>query len=319
MADLDLEAIARMRFDAAELIQRHPPRFEHAHKRTIVEGVVAPIDGDLDFSRWRGRLPDSIRLGSGLVLEQHEDVFEYPPEEPGCTSWHLNFADRHLFGYYGGPLLAQDEHQVLEHPVLGALREALLDLSKERPELAPLTRESGPTPCLAKGAQRSLHFDTVRGPYGNAFATSSVARIRDATSYPGAPSHSNILAIAAPSGGYGEYSDREIEDILETASVGFAACRAESASTKTVIHTGNWGCGAFGGNVVMMVLLQVIAARLAGVDRLVFHTVLPASTRGYTEALSVLDRLPSAPEVPRQELVSRIQGVRLRWGVSDGN
>jgi hypothetical protein len=61
-----------------------------------------------------------------------------------------------------------------------------------------------------------------------------------------------------------------------------------------IIHTGNWGtglrhspvplslslvnthslcrAGAYGGNKVLMALLQVLAARLAGVDKLVYHT-----------------------------------------------
>ena len=319
MPALIIEPIARTHFDAVSLMQRHPPRFEHPYKRLLVEGIRAPIEGRLDFSRWRGSLPDTLHFADVPVLEQHEDVFGYPAETPGRTSWHLNFADRHLFGFYGGGLLAQDEHQVMEHPVLGGVREALLARSLEDPEFAPLTRETGPTPCLVRGAQRCLIFDTVRGPYGNAFAAATEDHIHKATTYPEAPGLSNILAIAAPSGGHGAYSARQIEDILETASVGFAACRADSPLKETTIHTGNWGCGAFGGNTVMMVLLQVLAAWLAQVDRLVFHTVTPVSTRDYNIALGLLENLTPEPVIGRQALVARIQSLHLQWGVSDGN
>lgn len=38
-----------------------------------------------------------------------------------------------------------------------------------------------------------------------------------------------------------------------------------------MIHTGWWGCGAFGGNRRLMAILQFAAAQLAGVDAVVFH------------------------------------------------
>jgi hypothetical protein len=39
--------------------------------------------------------------------------------------WHVNFADPQLFVAYGSQLLAQDELQAAEHPLLGSIREAL--------------------------------------------------------------------------------------------------------------------------------------------------------------------------------------------------
>jgi Poly (ADP-ribose) glycohydrolase (PARG) len=46
--------------------------------------------------------------------------------------------------------------------------------------------------------------------------------------------------------------------------------------TSVAVHTGYWGCGAFGGNRVLMALLQVLAAGSAGLDQLVFHVGDPA-------------------------------------------
>jgi hypothetical protein len=47
-----------------------------------------------------------------------------------------------------------------------------------------------------------------------------------------------------------------IEFVLATAFTGFSAARLESArlnpSPVVAIHTGFWGCGAFGGNRVLM-------------------------------------------------------------------
>lgn len=76
------------------------------------------------------------------------------PADSARIEWHVNFADYNLFGYYGGNLFAQDEMQVqsrrhallshsmqvMEHPSLGSIREALLKLSYEYPAAAPYTR-----------------------------------------------------------------------------------------------------------------------------------------------------------------------------------
>ncbi len=87
-----------------------------------------------------------------------------------------------------------------------------------------------------------------------------------ATTFIDPPTFSNIVAMEAPPGGHGPYTRDEIEDILATAFIGFSACRLESGSVGAIVHTGNWGTGAYGGDRVLMALLQLIAARLAGLD-----------------------------------------------------
>jgi hypothetical protein len=47
-------------------------------------------------------------------------------DESKWLDWHINFADKHLFGYYGGGLFAQDEMQTAEMPILASVREALV-------------------------------------------------------------------------------------------------------------------------------------------------------------------------------------------------
>ncbi len=304
-------------YDGEDLLRLHPPSFRDVRKRKLFEGIQRPLTGRLEFSRWRGELPHGTSEAPWPEIEVREDVFTYPLPDAGASDWHLNFADAHLFGFYGGSLLAQDEHQVLEHPVLGSLREALVD--SRRQDVAPLTRERGPTPCLVQGAQRSLHFDTIRGPYGNAFVSTPMERIMEATSYLDPPTSSNIVAMQAPPGGRGDYGRGEIEDILRTAFVGFRACVEESSPNRTVIHTGNWGCGAFGGNPVAMALLQVAAARLAGVERLIYHTFSPRFAERCRQGLSLLDELAPGAAIDSARLVGEVFAARFEWGESDGN
>ena len=74
-----------------------------------------------------------------------------------------------------------------------------------------------------------------RGPAEMELTTAE--EITAATTYLQPPTVNNILAIEAPSYGRGPYTKDEIEDVLETAFVGFSACKLESESLQTVIHS----------------------------------------------------------------------------------
>jgi hypothetical protein len=136
------------------------------------------------------------------------------------------------------------------------------------------------------------------------------------------PTISNILAMAAPARGYGNYTEQEIVYILNTAFTGFSAAHRESrriagASSQTVIHTGFWGCGAFGGNRSLMTILQALAGDLAGVD-IVFWAIdkpgLQTARDAYELYLRLRDDTASVSKVIN-ELLRR----RFPWGKSDGN
>ena len=240
--------------------------------------------------------------------------------------WHVNFADPHLFFAYGGPLFAQDEMQVAEHPVLASLREAL-----QVKKMKTLTLEDGrPTPVLVAGAERRCRVKTRPNPeegrphglYGNAFSQASRDAVRRATVPIDPPTVTNLVAIAAPAGGYGTYTEAQIRSILVTAFSGFSAARLETVRLKgpgspLVIHTGFWGCGAFGGNRELMALLQVAAAGMAGADRLVFHA--NTGTGIFGRAIDRLRAWGAGGPVPVADFVSAVAGEGYAWGVSDGN
>src|SRR5262249_17357234 len=155
-----------------------------------------------------------------------------------------------------------------------------------------------PTPVLVRGVERRCRIATnpdaeqgrPRGLYGNNFAEAPAEAVARATTPIDPPTYTNTLAMEAPDGGWGAYRRQEIEYILSTAYTGFSAARIESAQVRepprVVIHTGFWGCGAYGGNRVLMALLQLLAARLAGIDRFVFHTGDAAGTAAFDEARS---------------------------------
>lgn len=330
------EPLERQTFDVARLMREHPPRLRDRNKRVVFEIACPPgceLGGTLSYSRWAAMpLPEAVNPGSRTVVESREDVYDYAPTPVSgpALEWHVNFADPLLFVAYGSGLLAQDEMQVAEHPALGSLREALLKTGHKA-----LTAEDGkPTPVLVRGVERRVLIATdanvgegrPQGLYGNRFAAAAPEVVARATRQIDPPTVSNLIAIAAPASGRGAYQHRDVELILTTAYTGFRAAVLETQdalgeSAKTILHTGFWGCGAFGGDRTLMALLQLLAARLAGIDRVVFHTFDRQGSYAFADAQRTLARELDASTEPitLPGMIDRIVAMGFRWGVSDGN
>lgn len=324
------QPVERIVFNTARLMLEHPPVWRDRNKRVVFDISCPPgciHSGQLIYTRWNAmRLPANVMpTEAAQRVEQREDVFDYVPlgGSESVVEWHVNFADQHLFVAYGSRLFAQDEMQVAEHPALGALKEALVASGA-----SAVTEEDGKTtPVLVMGVERRCRVSTDRnaaegrphGLYGNAFASASPEAIHRATVRIDPPTITSLIAIAAPSGGFGPYTVSEIKRIITTAYSGFRAAVLESNGLSAVVHTGFWGCGAFGGNRVLMAMLQVIAAGMAGVDRLVFHTHTAAGTVAFNAAIDrIRDTFPE-PQIECTALVDRIAALGFKWGMSDGN
>lgn len=333
----DVRPICRRVFDTAKLVAEFPPRLTHPNKHVVYRKSCPPDgvhSGEIVFSRWaKSSLPLALDSSSATTrLEARPDFFGYEPRMPESpvVEWYLNFAHSDLFCFYGGALFAQDEMQVTEHPALASVREALMRFG-----IKTLTVENGePTPALVMGVERRCRIATDRhavlgrpnGLYGNNFAAASAEAVARATEVISPPTISNVLALEAPPGGRGRYSRREIEFILLTAYSGFVAARAESSRdrvgpSEVVVHSGYWGCGAYGGNRTMMALLQVLAAQLAGLDRFVFHGGDAAGSRTFEEACRIARKVAGSGGEPRavSEIVTDVESMGLQWGVGDGN
>jgi hypothetical protein len=233
----------------------------------------------------------------------------------------VNFADPRLFVAYGSALLAQDELQAVEHPLLGCIREALL--AENQPALT--VDAEGPTPVLVAGVERRCALETQRGLYGNRFARASADEVRSAVRIIQPPTRSNLIAIAASVGKPGPYFPRQIETMLITAFTGFAAAVQESKrlwpDANCEVRTGFWGCGAFGGNRELMTLLQLLAARLAGVSRVRFYVFDAAGEADFRAGAAALEEVLSdgSRGEPLADLLARIDDRDYEWGVGDGN
>ena len=316
-------------FDVEEILAQYAPTLTNKNKDIVFELGLANtelLSKKINYSRWPQKILPKTFTKTSLSCARHDGFFFYPSSTNLCTEWHLNFAHHDLFGFYGGSLFAQDEMQVAEHPVLAFVREAILTLGIDR-----FTVENDEaTPILFTGVERrtaiatdvNSHQDRPYGLYGNNFAHASEAAIKKATMVLNPATISNIIAIESPPPEFGKYTREQISFILTSAITGFEAAvlltQQQNPSAKTSIHTGYWGCGAYGGNRELMTLLQVIAAHCANVDTLHFHT--GGDNKEYEAALIRLNYLvPNYTEISLDILIDSILLLNYNWGVSDGN
>ena len=118
---------------AKDLYETYRPSFRHKNKQYIFQIIndhkrysPAP-ERSLLVTRWKPFIPNVISeqvRPQSTKITFRADVFQYEPTSDNHTvEWYLNFANHDLFAYYSGPLLAQDELQVLECIEMAALRE----------------------------------------------------------------------------------------------------------------------------------------------------------------------------------------------------
>ena len=122
---------ATLTFDNATLFCDFPNKPYNANKKLVLS-IAIPDDyahfGDVTVSAWQpGATLEPIAISAATVIEEHTGIYPYAdtPASRNGAEWCVNFADRWLFNYGEGNLLAQDELQIAEHPVASCLRHAM--------------------------------------------------------------------------------------------------------------------------------------------------------------------------------------------------
>ena len=326
------EPAFRCEWAAMDLSLRYPPRFTHPHKIAIFRAKCpegAQLTGSVSLSRWKGVGPCADNVASGRLptVETRDAGFPYGQSRQGATDWWANFAAGDLFEFYADRCFAQDEVQVFEHPVLASVREAMIAAG----DSTRVTDWGNPTPILIRNAERRIRFHTEPRPdlgrahwlYGRNFSHAPLAEVMDAAEVLDPPQRSNILVIEAPAYGRGEYRATELRMAIVAAFSGFLAARRETEATQPgsacVIHTGFWGCGAYGGNHVLMTAIQLLAAEAAGVDTLVYYLWDEHGQERFRqgEQLAVELRTES-PGYESKALIAAFLSRKFRWGTGNG-
>ena len=301
-----------------DLATHHPPQWTHPNKR-VVASVATPPDasheGRLLVSRWAGgELPDSL---SSCDVDAREGFFTYAPAAAGdeTVHWHMNFADPYLFGFGEGELMAQDELQITEHPCLASVGRAIEARDHDQEGLTRSTCEGATaTPVLVQGAPRRCEVDTTH-LYGDNFASALEHTVHDATTRVDPPTLSNIIALAALSPQRGAYTSDQVRGLLQTAYTGFRTLVLRSE--RVTLHTGYWGCGAFGGNKGLVAAVQLLAAGAAGIERVEFWWGQTELDRSALEhAIAVQQHLSGASV---EEAIAKLVAAGYRWGVANEN
>lgn len=324
-----------------DLIKNYPPKFSNHIKADFYKAAVfehKDIKGTLNVYQCtfnREFSSDNFLTFSDINISSEKQYFNYKD----CTSaenksvWYLNFADSNLFGFYGSNLFAQDEIQTLEHPLLCSLKEYLLKnrVKSIEPKTVYLNKANDlcyPTPVLIEDVPYWISVDTkpvlddgnIGNLYGNNFALASEEEIAAGIQLFDGDIKSNIIAVAALSGGREAYSKNDIEFTFKTVLCAFEKARFisqahnELSEELTVsVHTGNWGCGAFGGNREFMYLVQMIAASAAKINEIVFHAVDKTSFNNAKAKFESLEKMTL------NECIEYLYAQNYLWGASDGN
>lgn len=205
---------------------------------------------------------------------------------------------------------------VAEIPVLASVREFLLTIGKTRgSDFMPQTQDDKglPSPFLIMCADRCLAIDTSE-IYGNGLARASVDEIQKSITVLSPPVSVNIAAMEAPHPGTGVYKPHELEDIVLTALTTFNAVVKLGEGTPVRIHTGNWGCGAFGGNKTVMYILQSVAADWAGAHEILFYDHDPVAMAEALRHLTLVRESSTGVD----DLVEYMMAQSFPWGRSNG-
>ncbi|KAJ6230619.1 poly adp-ribose glycohydrolase [Anaeramoeba flamelloides] len=430
------QLLCSLSFELKTLISEFEPEFTHLTKSLCNEKITRsskPLFGNLSFSKWSLFPIKNRLLIKNTEVKETLGPFDYvTSENDNEVHWYPNFADYYLFGFYSGPLLAQDELQVLEHPSLGSLRQALIHDTSLPKNATPLTRKNGvPTPVLIYNVPRQAILDIAPnkekgrpfGLYGNQFARTNRKVVLDAVSILNPPTWSNIYAMEAPKYGLGKYTLSQIKEIFSSCYTSFSAAklvsqeeenfgfdqtlyilensnqketekektenekeekkekemenevekengkkkkepieenienekenvndkekekektmeenkenekeildfveipRVRKVPRKVILHLGHWGCGAYGGNKVLMTLLQLLAAKAAGADNVYYHTFTKIGSESFSKGVESFENL--LQEVIEKEnllniekTLKKIEEMNFEWGESDRN
>ncbi|ETO29551.1 hypothetical protein RFI_07572, partial [Reticulomyxa filosa] len=119
--------IVREVISSEKLFREHPPKFTNKNKQYLWEKCVKIYNKeeseatnskriDLVYARYAVQAHEALKAVTSpkSFIENNmsvkEDIYDYVRIEAKDTyEFYVNFADANLFGFYAGPLFAQDE------------------------------------------------------------------------------------------------------------------------------------------------------------------------------------------------------------------
>jgi len=287
------------------------------------------------------------------VLLQAKPLFENPPTKiimeqgnfsypAGPHHWTANFGDKNVFYGSATDLCAQDEIQALEHPILSFVH----NYAKEH-SLSVIHLEEGHA-LLVQGAVRRAVLDTEtefeglqeldgntsKGTlYGKNFGKARKEHI-EAAIQKIAPQENNLFVMSAPDVRARQegslYSEEDIWALLHNSYTAFKAIQRKDPDA--IVHTGNWGCGAWGNDPTLVAVIQLAAARMAGIKEVHYYPlneqealVTAAQILNQIEATGLVKTADGVNEENPSDiglvncLVQNAKNLNFRYRRGDGN
>ena len=223
----------------------------------------------------------------------------------------VDFANCRLGGAWLSYGMVQEEKLFIERPDLGALcARALVALPEPRAGALPPASPFSMRPNEAWLLRGAPAYASV-GWYGRTPPDALERLALLDPSEDGATSPTVVAIDAIRAAGLAAYERAHLDAMLRKAYVGFAAARHDTElGGHRTIATGNWGCGAFGNNERVALVVQSLAADLAGV-RLRYH--LPKGLGGEGAAEAGTDALTPALEMLEHARAEGISVEQVSW------
>ncbi|KAJ3091080.1 hypothetical protein HK102_001765 [Quaeritorhiza haematococci] len=335
LAEVQRNILAYACFDQKRLTNLYPPKIKCSKKKKIHQKIVtraslAALEDPIHLLRLRGICFTKTVSVTPIEEVSRTSFYKYEDESTDSTMvWYVSPADRSLFGWYGKEnLFASEEVKAMEFPVVCSLRECMNamaenkkcgDGNKRYSEILPKTifeqatsigapNAGQPTPVLIMNAKQLCEIDT-RTIYGDAFRTASIDHILKCvtplTDNNRRPRSVNFICMEAlqrdrirqlRTGAYNVHQLRSLLRIALTAFAGAVSVTKSMGKEKTVIHTANWGCGVYKNHKSVIAFIQTLAARIAGVQELIYHHTEAESDSVEAGKAALRDMLPSDSE-----------------------
>ncbi|KAL4492947.1 hypothetical protein ABPG72_020726 [Tetrahymena utriculariae] len=319
-------------------------QFKNSVKKQIANQCIASIQNDINYQNYSVIINRILKDLKYPKFDQHQlksnhkqTIYSYDLHSDNKQMhWHINFADNELFGFCLSNLFAYDEIQCAEHPLLYPVSRAmkLKNDNKFIPKTIDLNQA---TPILLYNVPHQVRFNfspnqqIPTGIYGNNFKKYNYQQISTRMEILNQPKSTNLIAMAALQHGFDCYTIEQIKTLFQTAYLAFRQAKifsqkeTKNPNVEVTINTGNWGCGAFGNNMVLIGIVQHLAAYLANVSEIVYYTFNNEGTEAYLLAMKYYNQILQEryQEQPTDKIVDewvrKIEMYKFKWGVSDGN
>ncbi len=295
--------IKKMGTNKAALFEKQNALYlEHRHTSKIDVPLKAIFSKEAKVVSYRQREHLSATLDQlhPCSVSSKEALYFASQVEPEQSVYdvHVDFANALLGGSWTHDgSFAQEEVAFIENIGLGAVASCAQEKAKwlndfTNDNLPPEQRHDGtsfltrhpdktPAPILIEGAERVAHFVS----YGRTAAAMNKSRLTADQNYKKTDAclPTNWLAIAAPDSrgkvkgnswkdASGDQIREAFEDIFSTAHAGFTMAKTTAGESRTLrINTGQLGCGVFGNSLAISTAAQILAAKIVGVNDIVFH------------------------------------------------